>query len=58
MLPTEFQLAFRFRRRSEKQIFKMAAVATISDIQSILAIFDLQVTLMHSTKFQVNWPSG
>ena len=24
----------------------------------ILAIFDLQVTLMHPSKFEVNWPFG
>ena len=27
-------------------------------IETILAIFDLQVTLMLATKFQVNWPFG
>ena len=27
-------------------------------IGMILGIFDLQVTPMHSTKFQVNWPLG
>ena len=27
-------------------------------IGMILAIFDLQVTLMLPTKFQVNWPRG
>ena len=27
-------------------------------IRMILAIFDLQVTLMLPTKFQVNWPFG
>ena len=27
-------------------------------IGTILAIFDIQVTPMHSTKFQVNWPFG
>ena len=27
-------------------------------IGTILAIFDLQVTLMFPTKFQVNWPRG
>ena len=26
--------------------------------ETILAIFDLQVTLMTPTKFQVNWPLG
>ena len=99
-------LVFLFRRRSEKQIFKMAATAAILDfwpeqlsffliyksprcflpsfesiglsVQEkkqkldfqdschgghlrfptgmILAIFDLQVTLMLPTKFRVNWP--
>ena len=53
------QLAFRLRKWSEKQIFKMAAMAAISDpIGTILAIFDLQVTLMLPTKFQVNWHLG
>ena len=27
-------------------------------IKTIFAIFDLQFTPMHPTKFQVNWPSG
>ena len=27
-------------------------------IEMVLAIFDLQVTLMLPTKFQANWPSG
>ena len=36
----------------------MGAMPAILDFQSepILAIFDLQVTLMLPTKFQVNWP--
>ena len=102
------QWAFRFRRRSKKYIFKMAAIVAILDFQleqfylflinkspwcflpsfmsigllvqkkkrkiefqdghlgshlkfwigTILAIFDLQVTAMLPTKFQVNWPFG
>ena len=54
------QLAFRFRRRSEKKIFKMAPMAAILDfaISMILATFDLQVTMMLPTKFGVNWPFG
>ena len=41
------QFAICFRRRSEKQIFKMAVTC-----------FDLQVTPMLPIKFQVNWPFG
>ena len=33
-------------------------VAILDPIGTILAIFDLQVTLMHSTKFRVSWPLG
>ena len=38
----------------------MAAMAAILDfpIGTILAIFDLQVTLMLPSKFGVNWPFG
>ena len=37
----------------------MASLAAILDqIELILGIFDLQVTLMFPTKFQVNWPFG
>ena len=99
------QLAFGFRRRSEKKIFKMAITVAIFDFRSarfylfliykspccflpslesiglstqemkwkidfhdgghlgfpigtILAIFDLQITLMLPTKFRVNWHLG
>ena len=102
------QLAFQFRRKGEKQIFKMAAMAAILDIRlarfklfliykspqcllrslesiglsvqekklnidfqdgghgghlgflirTILAVFDLQVTLMLPTKFRVKWLLG
>ena len=47
------QLTFRFRRRSEKQIFKMTTMIGI-----ILAISALPGTPMHRTKFRVNWPFG
>ena len=51
------QKALRFRRRSEKKIFKMAATEVILNLQlERLAVFDLQVTPMIPTKFQVNWP--
>ena len=53
-----YQVTLRFRRRSEKWIFKMAATAVIFDFWSerFLAIFDLQVIPILPTKFQVNWP--
>ena len=50
------QLAFWFRR-SDKQIFKYGGHLGFP-IWMILAIFDLQVTLMLSSKFWVNWPFG
>ena len=39
-----------------KKIIKMAAIIDI--MATILAIFDLQVTSILDTKFQVNWPFG
>ena len=45
------QLAFLFRRSSK------LTVAAILDRKK-LAIFDLQVTQILPTKFQVNWPLG
>ena len=52
------QLPFRFRRKSSKQIFKMAAMAAIWDFlsQRFELFFYLQVTPMLLTKFQVKWP--
>ena len=64
MLPIKFQLAFGFRRRSKKKIFKMAAIDGHHGghlgfpISMILATFDPQVTLMRPTKFGVNRPFG
>ena len=53
------EIAFRFRRKSEKQIFKMAAMATILDFRlNHLSYFWSAVTPMLPTKFQVNWPFG
>ena len=55
------QLAFHYRRRSENQIFKMAAMAAILDFPSeqfykfFICTF-LQVTEMLPTKFHANWP--
>ena len=49
MLPTNFQVncLLSLGEEGKKKIFKMAT-----------AIFDLQVTLMLPTKFEVNWPFG
>ena len=51
------QLAFRFRRRNEKKIFKMAAMlpSWISN-QNDFSYFDLLVTPMIPIKFQDNQP--
>ena len=50
------RLAFRFKRITEKYIFKIAALAAVLYFQSetAFAIFDVQVTLMRPTKIQVN----
>ena len=52
------QLAFRFRRRNEKQMFKMATMAAILDFQMerFKLFFYLKVTPILPTKFQVKWP--
>ena len=49
------QLAFQFRRRSETTDFKHGGHLGLL-IGTILAIFDVQVTPMLPTKFQVEWP--
>ena len=54
------QLVFWFRRQRGKYIFKEAAMAATWDfsIKTLVAIFDLQVTLILLTKFRVNWHFG
>ena len=49
------QLPFRFRRKSSKQIFTMAATWDFLSQRSEL-FFYLHVTPMLPTKFRVNWP--
>ena len=59
ILPMNFHLPFRFRRKSSKLIFKMDAMAAIWDFlsqQFELFFFYLQVTPILPTKFWVNWP--
>ena len=53
------QLAFRFRRRRAKQIFKMEAMAAILvPVETFLATVDLQVAPILPTTFRVSWPFG
>ena len=54
------QLVFRFRRRSKKIDFQDGHHGGHLGfpIGTILATFDLQVTLMLPSKFGVNWPFG
>ena len=50
-------IPFRFRRKSSKQIFKMAAIAAIRDF--LLQRFSYFWSTSHPdlpTKFRVNWP--
>ena len=53
-------MAFGFRRRSKKIDFQDGCHGghLRFPIDTILAIFDLQVTPMLSSKFLVNWPFG
>ena len=58
MLPTKFQVSCPFVSGEEaKNIFSNGSHPGFL-IGTILAIFDLQVLLMLSTKFQVDWPIG
>ena len=61
MLPTKFQVNWPFRSGENREIdFQDGSHGGHlgSPITAILAIADLQVTLMLHTKFQVNWPFG
>ena len=59
-LPVSSQLAFWVSWRVSNLIFKMASIAVILDFKygTILTIFDLQVTPILPTKFQVKQPFG
>ena len=53
------KLAFWFRRRSEKYFQDGSSGGHLGfSNRTVLAIFDLQVTLLLPIKFQVNWPFG
>ena len=60
MHPTEFQISWPFDSGEEakkKKIHDSNYGGHLGfPIRTILAIFDLQVTLMLPTKIQVNWP--
>ena len=61
MLPTKFQVKWPFSSAEEQKIdFKDGPHGGYLGflIGKILAIFDLEVTLMLDKKFQVNWPLG
>ena len=52
MLPTKFQIKWPFGSGKEEKTGRHLEFP----IRRMLAIFDLQVTLLLPTKFQVNWP--
>ena len=56
MLPIKFQVNCLLVQEKKRKIDFQIGLC-VSD-QNYLAIFDLQVTLMLPTKFQVNWPLG
>ena len=62
MLPTKFQVncPFSSGEEAKKIDFKDGGQGGLFGfpIETILAIFDVQVTPMLPTKFQVNWPLG
>ena len=61
MLPTNFQLIFPFKKKTQKKTdFEDGRQGShlLFLIGMILAIFELQITPMLPTKFRVNWPIG
>ena len=61
MLPTKFQVNWPFGSGEEKNRFSRWPPYGSHlgfPIGAILAIFDLQVTLLPATKFRVKWPFG
>ena len=59
MLPTKFQVKWPYCSEEEvKNRFFLDGGILGYPMEKILAIFDLQLTLMLPTKFQVNWPLG
>ena len=57
MLPTKFQVIGLLVQEKQKIDFQDDCHLGFS-IETILAIFDLQVTPVCPTKFRVNWPRG
>ena len=60
MLPIKFRVNWPFQEKKQKIDFQDGCHGGRLGypIGEILAIFDLQVTLMSPTKFGVNWPFG
>ena len=58
MLPSKFGVNWFFGSGEEAKIDFQDGGHLGFPIGTILAFFDLQVTLMLPTKYQVNWPRG
>ena len=58
MLPTSFKSTCLLVQEEKRKIDFQDGGHLGFLIRIILAIFDLQVTPMFPTKFQVNWPRG
>ena len=58
MLPTKFRVNWPFSSGEEAKNSFQDGGHLEFPIGTILAIFDLQVTLMLPTKFQINWLLG
>ena len=56
-LPSFKSIGLSVRRRSAKYIFMMVSILDFRS-EGFSLFFDLQVTLILPTKFQVNWPFG
>ena len=59
MLPTKFRVNWPFGSGEDKKKKKKKKNQDLGfPIEKKIAIFDLQVSLMHPTWFRVNWPFG
>ena len=61
MLPSKFQVNGLLVQEKKRKLYFQDGLHGDQfgfPIETILAIFDLQVTPMFPTKFQVNWPFG
>ena len=58
MLPSKFGVNWPFGSGKKRKLDCQDGGHLEFTIGTILAVFDLQVTLMLPTKYQVNWPRG